>query len=546
MIAFHHVAKFQGKRYLFKDSNFQINPGDRVGLVGPNGAGKTTLFRLIVGEETADEGSITKPEKWTIGYFSQDPAADTEQTVLQAAMSGSKQIYDLGQRIEVLTEELGAPELDDKKMTRILEELGDAQTAFETLGGYDLETRASEILGGLGFKGTDLERMVGTYSGGWRMRIELAKVLLLNPDALLLDEPTNHLDLESIVWLEEFLLRFKGAIFMTSHDRDFMNRLVDKIVAVEMGVATLYAGNYDYYESETAQRLLNLEAAAKRQDAMLAKEERFIERFTAHAAKAAQVQSRMKMIDKVERIEIPKEGRSVKFSWPTCPRSGEQVVVINGVHKSYGDNHVLQGVGFDVRRQERVALLGVNGAGKSTLLKIIAAQLEADSGNCKLGANLHPAYFAQHQTEVLDTDATVFESVQAVAGHLGRAMIQNILGSVLFSGDDVDKKISVLSGGEKTRVVLARILANPVNFLILDEPTNHLDLRTREILLDALKNFEGTVVFISHDRHFLRDVATKVILLDKGRTTEYLGGLAHFLEKNGNRFPTTEHTLRVG
>lgn len=546
MIAFQNVGKYQSGKWLFKSGSFQINPGDRVGLVGSNGAGKTTLFRLIVGHENADEGSITKPDRWVIGYFSQDPASDTGASVLHTAMSGAAEVFELGAKIEQLSEALGDPDMDDSRMTKILEELGEAQLRYETLGGYDLETRAQEVLGGLGFSPSDQQRPVGEFSGGWRMRIELAKVLLLNPDVLLLDEPTNHLDLESIIWLEDFLVRFPGAIFMTSHDRDFMNRIVKKVVAVEFNTINEYGGNYDFYEQETAIRLANLESAAKRQDDKLAKEEEFIARFKARVSHASQVQSRIKMIEKMDRIEVPKEARAPKFLWPDCPRSGDEVVVIKELHKAYGEKKVLTNAQFEVRRLEKVALLGVNGAGKSTLLKIIAQELAADGGTCKLGSSLLPAYFAQHQTEILKPDASVLDMVQEVAPTLNRGVLQNLLGSLLFTGDDVEKKVSVLSGGEKTRLVLARILANPVNFLILDEPTNHLDLRTRDILLGALKRFEGTVVFVSHDRHFLRDVATKVVLLDQGRTTVYEGGLSHFLEKNDNRFPSTEHTLRVG
>ena len=548
MIAFNKVAKFQSKKFLFKDASFQINPGERVGLVGPNGAGKTTIFRLIVGEEAADEGSITVPERFTIGYFSQNPADAVELSVIEAAMAGCGEVHRLGALIESHSNRLSDPELDPAEMERVLEELGEAQSLFESLGGYDLEQRASEILSGLGFSIEEQRRPVSTFSGGWRMRIELAKVLLQKPDALIMDEPTNHLDVESIIWLEEFLDRYQGAIFLTSHDRDFMNRLVKKIVAVEFGSINVYSGDYDFYEAETAQRLSNLEAAAKRQEKALETEEEFIARFKARASHAAQVQSRVKMIEKMDRIEVPKEARAVDFMWPSCPRSGEQVVQVNGLSKAYGHKQVLRDVTFEVKRLERVALLGVNGAGKSTLLKIIAQQLQADGGDCKLGASLLPAYFAQHQTEVLDGEKTVYETVQEAAPTTSRSSIQNVLGSLLFSGDDVEKKVSVLSGGEKTRLVLARIIANPVNFLILDEPTNHLDLRTREILLSALKEFEGTLVFVSHDRHFLRDIATKVILIDGGQTTEYLGGLAHFLEKNGNRFPGSQfgQTLRVG
>jgi ATP-binding cassette subfamily F protein 3 len=546
MIAFNQVAKFQGKRFLFKDSSFQINPGDRVGLVGPNGAGKTTIFRMIAKQESPDEGQIVIPERFQVAYYSQDMAELKGMSVLDAALAGCQDILDLGKRVEELGEALADPELTDEKMTELLEELGHAQEGFEARGGYDLEQRAKEILAGLGFKPDDFGRDVGSFSGGWRMRIELAKVLLRLPDALVLDEPTNHLDLESIVWLEDFLQRFKGAIFLTSHDRDFMNRLVSRVVAVENGEIVTYNGDYDFYEKERDIRLANLIAQAKRQDDKLAKEEEFIARFKARASHAAQVQSRIKMIEKMDRIEIPKELQAVDIQWRECPRGGDVAAVVKGVDMAYGEKKVLEGVDLDVKRGERIAVMGVNGAGKSTLLKILAGEVAATGGDARLGAGIQAGYFAQHQTEILNKNGTAFEAVAEVVPTASRGVVQNILGSMLFSGDDVDKKIGVLSGGEKTRVVLARIIANPINMLILDEPTNHLDIRSREMLLEALKTFDGTILFVSHDRHFLRELATKVVVIDKAHTTVYPGGLQYFLDKNEGKFPGSEHTLRVG
>lgn len=546
MIAFTKVTKTHGKRHLYKDASFQINPGDRVGLVGPNGAGKTTIFRLIMGEERPDEGTISIPERFRIGYFSQEPAADTEASVLASALAGAGEVAELEAAIASLSEQLGDPDLAEDRMNVILEELGEAQTRFENLGGYDLESRAQVVLGGLGFSNEDMQKPVRAFSGGWRMRIELAKVLLGQPDALVLDEPTNHLDVESIVWLEEFLSQYKGTIFMTSHDRDFMNRLVRKIVALEWGQINVYSGNYDFYEREAAQRLENLEAAAERQEAFLEKEEKFIARFKARASHASSVQSRVKMIEKIDRIEVPKEGKAVDFRWLPGQRSGEIIADVQGVTKTYGTKQVLGGVDFQVKRLERVALLGINGAGKSTLLKILAGDLEPDDGSCKLGASLQMGYFAQHQAEQLDPGKTVFDTVQDIVPTTGRGVIQNLLGSLRFSGDDVEKKISVLSGGEKTRVVLACLIAKPRNLLILDEPTNHLDMRSREVLLEALKAFEGTLLFVSHDRHFLRELATRVILIDRGQTHDFPGGLGYFLEKSGHKMPGSEYTVRVG
>ncbi|HEY9765239.1 MAG TPA: ABC-F family ATP-binding cassette domain-containing protein, partial [Chroococcales cyanobacterium] len=499
----------QGKSFLFKEVSFQINPGERVGLVGANGAGKTTIFRLINKEETPDEGSVVIPEKFKVGYFSQDLAALDGRTVLEAAMSGCKEVLSLEVDIEKYGNALADPDLGEGEMTDILEKLGEAQEAFEARGGYEIEQRAKEMLSGLGFKEAEFSRETVEFSGGWRMRIELARVLTQKPDALVLDEPTNHLDLESIIWLEDFLNRFDGAIFLTSHDRDFLNRLVKRVVAIEFGTTNLYSGNFDFYLREAALRLTNLEASAKRQDDKLAKEEEFINRFKARVSHASAVQSRMKMIEKMERIEVPKEGKAIKLIWPECPRSGDQVANVNGVSKSYGEKKVLSGVSFPVRRGDRIALLGINGAGKSTLLKMIAQEIAADEGECLQGASVYPGYFAQHQTEILDREQTVCEALSEVIPTASRGVVANILASVRFVNDDLDKKISVLSGGEKTRVVLARIISKPVNFLILDEPTNHLDLKSREVLLDALARFEGTLIFVSHDRHFLRELATK-------------------------------------
>lgn len=546
MIALTQVAKFQGKRHLFREGSFQINPGDRVGLVGPNGAGKTTLFRLIAGEESPDEGSISIPERVVVAYFSQDMGAHDSGTVLEAALSGCKEVKALEKEIEELGEKLADPELDDEGMTKLLERLGEAQEAFEARGGYDLDQRAREILSGLGFKPEGFDQPVSAYSGGWRMRIELAKVLLKQPDVLLLDEPTNHLDLESIVWLESFLSNFGGAIFMTSHDRDFMNRLVTKIVAVERGALVSYGGNYDFYEQESETRLVNLEAQAKKQEDKLAKEEEFIARFKARASHAAQVQSRVKMIEKMERIEVPKELKAVDLVWRECPRGGDQVATVAGLGMRFGDNQVLKDVHLEVQRNERIAIMGINGAGKSTLLKILAGEQAATEGKAVLGGGVEMGYFAQHQTESLNPNSTVLDAVHEVIPTASRGVVQNVLGSVLFSGDDVEKKVGVLSGGEKARVVLARIIALPRNLLILDEPTNHLDLRTRMVMLEALKRFDGTVLLVSHDRHFLRELATKVVVIDRGTTTVYPGGLDYFLEKSGHKVPGSEHTLRVG
>jgi ATPase subunit of ABC transporter with duplicated ATPase domains len=472
VISLSHVSKQYGRQILFVDASFQLNPGEKVGLVGPNGSGKTTLFRMIVGEEQPDEGDVSIPRRLTVGYFRQDVEEMSGRSVLDEAIAGSGRVGDLHHELEALNAAMADP-AQAGELDTILDRFGHVQEEYEHLGGYALESQAREVLHGLGFDDARIDGDVGALSGGWKMRVAMARVLLGRPDVLLMDEPTNHLDIESIIWLEAFLKSQTGALLMTSHDKDFMNRLVTKVAEIDSGEITVYSGNYDFYERERALRETNREAAYARQQAMLAKEQRFIERFAAHAAKAAQVQSRVKALDKIEKIELPKKRRIVKFDFRQPPRSGEQVVMLERLSKHYGRRTVHQDLNLNIRRGERWSVMGKNGAGKSTLLKMVAGAIQPDGGTVTLGASLKMGYFSQQALDVLDPDLTIEEQLQHDFPHESIGVLRSLAGAFQFSGEDVDKKIRMLSGGEKTRLVMARMLLNPPNFLVLDEPTNH-------------------------------------------------------------------------
>ncbi|NUR53474.1 MAG: ABC-F family ATP-binding cassette domain-containing protein [Acidobacteria bacterium] len=541
MIAFSRVSKQYGRQILFVDASFQLNPGEKVGLVGPNGAGKTTLFRMIVGEESPDDGDVSVPRKLTIGYFRQDVEEMAGRSVLDETIAGSGRAGQLHHELESLNDAMGDP-AQAGDMDRILARFGEVQEEYEHLGGYALEAQAREVLHGLGFDDERIEGDVGALSGGWKMRVAMARVLLARPDVLLMDEPTNHLDIESIIWLEAFLKALPGALLMTSHDREFMNRIVTKIAEIDGGEITTYSGNYDFYERERAVREANREAAYARQQAMLAKEQRFIERFAAHAAKAAQVQSRVKALEKIEKIELPKKRRVVTFDFRPPPRSGDQVATLEHVTKRFGRRVVHDGINLTIRRGERWCVMGRNGAGKSTLLKMIAGALAPDAGRITLGASLKMGYFAQQSLDLLDPKLTIEEQLQQDFPHESTGVLRNLAGAFQFSGDDVDKKITALSGGEKTRLVMARMLLDPPNFLVLDEPTNHLDLATKEMLLDALKDFEGTMMFVSHDRAFLRGLSNRVLELGGESGTDaqphiYPGTYTDYVARTGHEAP---------
>ncbi len=539
MIHLTNVTKQYGPRILYKDASFQVRPGDKIGLVGPNGAGKTTIFRIITGEEGVDSGTISVEGKTVVGYFSQSVGEMRGRSALEEVKAGAGRVSILAEKLkdyERRLEDSAVNPIDDDEMTKLLEDYGEAQMEFESRGGYDLDSRAKEILTGLGIGPGDYDRGVEQFSGGWKMRIALAKILALQPDVLLMDEPTNHLDLESIIWLEDWLKTYKGALVMTSHDREFMNRLVGRIVEVANKSITVYSGNYDFYERERRIRMDQLLAEARKQDEMLAKEEEFIARFKARASHAAQVQSRVKKLEKIDRIEIPAEDRVMKFQFPPTPRSGNDVVKLEKASKTFRledgrEKNVFRGPSGVVTRLDKVALVGVNGAGKSTLLKLLTGSSEPTDGVCQVGASVKMGYFSQHALEVLNPQKTIFEEIHDRIPEATVGYVRNLLGAFLFSGEDVDKKIGVLSGGEKSRVVLATILATPVNFLVLDEPTNHLDIKSRELLLDAIKEFDGTVMFVSHDRYFLRHVANRVFELDRGEMRIYEGDYDYYLSQ---------------
>jgi ATPase subunit of ABC transporter with duplicated ATPase domains len=541
MISFSNINKQYGKQLIFVDASFQLNPGEKVGLVGPNGSGKTTLFRMIVDEESPDEGEVTIPKKLTIGYFRQDVEEMHGRSVLDEAIAGSGRAGTLHHELEGLQHALGDPAQADD-MDRILARFGEVQEEYEHLGGYTLEAQAREVLHGLGFEEDQIDGDVGALSGGWKMRVALARVLIGRPDVLLMDEPTNHLDIESIIWLEQFLRGYPGTVLMTSHDREFMNRIVTKIAEIDAGEIITYSGDYDFYVRERAIRDINAQAAFGRQQAMLAKEQRFIDRFRTHAAKAAQVQSRIKALDKIEKIELPKKRQVVKFEFSAPPRSGDRVAVMEGLCKSYGPRTIYKDFSLTIRRGERWAVMGRNGAGKTTLLKMVAGALAPDSGALQLGASLKMGYFAQQSLDILDPDLTVLEQLQQDFPHENLGAIRSLAGAFQFSGDDVDKRIRSLSGGEKSRLAMARMLYDPPNFLVLDEPTNHLDIATKEMLVEALGSFEGTMIFVSHDRTFLRGLGSRVLELQGGdgadRTPHiYPGSYIEYVQASGHEAP---------
>ena len=528
-----HVA--YGDRVILRDADFLIRPNDRIGLVGPNGAGKTTLLRLIAGEEKPDGGAISIDPGTVIGYFSQNVGEMSGRSALQEVLAGAGSIYNIGLRLSELEHRMAGGEatpLTDCEMDLY----GELQTQFLNRDGYDLESRAETILTGLGIGPDRFNEPVEHFSGGWKMRIALGRILVLQPDVLLMDEPTNHLDLESIVWLEQWLKDFKGDLVMTCHDREFMTRLCTRTVEVSAGTVTIYSGDYDFYLREREIRREQLVATYNRQQARIAKEEEFIARFGARVSHAAMVQSRIKTLEKIERIELPPDPKTMKVVFTDCPRSGEQVVVMENLAKSWttpsGAIHqVFSGLTGVVEKGDRIALTGVNGAGKSTLLKVITGLTVPTQGMCTLGASVRLGYFSQYSSDVLDPGKTIFEEVQERLPLAPVNSIMNILGAFQFSGDETAKKISILSGGEKSRVMLACMLAVPVNFLVLDEPTNHLDIQSREVLLDALQRFDGTIMIVSHDRYFLSHLANRVFEIDHGDLNIYEGDYHYYLEK---------------
>ncbi|MCW5720605.1 MAG: ABC-F family ATP-binding cassette domain-containing protein [Devosia sp.] len=536
MIRLENIGKQNGKQIVFIDASAALQKGEKVGLVGPNGAGKSTLFRMIAGEEQPDEGQVSVDRGVTIGYFDQDVGEMAGRPAVVEVMEGVGPMAALTAEMAELEAAMADPDRADE-MDTIIERYGDVQAQFQELDGYALDARAREVLHGLGFSQEMMSGDVGALSGGWKMRVALAKILLKRPDVLLLDEPSNHLDIESLIWLEAFLKSYDGALLMTSHDRAFMDRIVNKIIEIDAGTLTAYSGDYEFYQQQRALADKNQQAQFERQQAMLAKEIAFIERFKARASHAAQVQSRVKKLDKIDKVEMPKRRQTVAFEFRPAPRSGEDVAILKNVHKRYGAKTIYDGLDFHVRRQERWCIMGVNGAGKSTLLKLIAGGAEADQGSINIGPSVKMGYFAQHAMDLLEGDRTIFQTLEDNFPQAGQAPLRALAGCFGFSGDDIEKKCRVLSGGEKARLVMAILLFDPPNFLVLDEPTNHLDIATKQMLIEALQDYAGTMLFVSHDRHFLAALSNRVLELTPDGVHAYGGGYTEYVQSTGQEAP---------
>jgi ATPase subunit of ABC transporter with duplicated ATPase domains len=536
MIRLENISKQNGHQILFIEASAALNRGEKIGLVGPNGAGKTTLFRMITGQEDPDEGQVSVDRGVTIGYFSQDVGEMGGRSAVAEVMDGAGPVSEVAAELAELEAAMADPDRAGE-MDEIIERYGEVQGRFEELDGYALDGRAREVLAGLSFSQEMMDGDVGALSGGWKMRVALARILLMRPDAMLLDEPSNHLDLESLIWLEQFLRGYDGGLLMTSHDREFMNRIVTKIVEIDGGGLTTYSGDYEFYEQQRALNEKQQQAQFERQQAMLAKEIKFIERFKARASHAAQVQSRVKKLDKIERVEPPKRRQTVQFEFPPAPRSGEDVVTLKDVQKGYGARSIYDGLDFQVRRKERWCVMGINGAGKSTLLKLVVGATAPDGGDVALGGSVKMGYFAQHAMELLDGERTVFQSLEDSFPQAGQGSLRALAGCFGFSDDEIEKKCRVLSGGEKARLVMAKMLYDPPNFLVLDEPTNHLDLMTKEMLITALSQYDGAMLFVSHDRHFLAALSNRVLELTPEGVHQYGGGYTEYVARTGHEAP---------
>ncbi|THK34466.1 ABC-F family ATP-binding cassette domain-containing protein [Ensifer sp. MPMI2T] len=536
MIRIDNISKSNSHRILYIEASAALNRGEKIGLVGPNGAGKTTLFRMITGEELPDEGQVSVEKGMTIGYFDQDVGEMAGRSAVAEVMEGAGPVSAVAAELRELEMAMSDPDRMDE-MDAIIERYGEVQARYEELDGYALEGRAREVLAGLSFSQEMMDGDVAKLSGGWKMRVALARILLMRPDVMLLDEPSNHLDLESLIWLEDFLKGYDGALLMTSHDREFMNRIVTKIIEIDGGGLTTYSGDYGFYEEQRALNERQQQAQFERQQAMLAKEIKFIERFKARASHASQVQSRVKKLEKIDRVEPPRRRQTVAFEFLPAPRSGEDVVNLKNVHKAYGSRTIYDGLDFMVRRRERWCIMGINGAGKSTLLKLVTGTTTPDKGSVLLGASVKLGYFAQHSMDLLDGDSTILQWLEERFPKAGQAPLRALAGCFGFSGDDVEKRCRVLSGGEKARLVMAAMLFDPPNFLVLDEPTNHLDLDTKEMLIKALSAYEGTMLFVSHDRRFLSALSNRVLELTPDGIHQYGGGYIEYVERTGQEAP---------